>query len=255
MQTPTPPRGPALHQGRDCSPPKQSKSRGGGKAEESRRRHALHSWVTKPGPEAAASQEAENVGTGRTEVGACHPPSPSQPATCRAGRVMSAAAPSPSCTQLRDFLQNRFSGISDTAAAFCLPAPPAPRRGKRRNKGGHSIIKVCKRTRNGSRWCLVLVKHHNSWVHGTEHPQKRLSQHTGVCSPTSPPTRNTQFHLSNPHKTAPSPGTSLLALPHRKASLVASHSTHVPWPPSLPGFPPDLAFPPGPGCSQPCPWC
>lgn len=78
----------------------------------------------------------------------------------------------------------------------------------------------------------------SSQVHITKHPQKSLSQQTGTCSSTSPPTRNTQFPLNDSDKTTPSPGTCLLVLQNRKASLVASASstTHLTWPPSPPGF-------------------
>lgn len=50
------------------------------------------------------------------------------------------AAPSPSLTHVQVFLQNRFSGISDTTAAFCLQfhllAP-----GKNWNKGSDNVMK------------------------------------------------------------------------------------------------------------------
>lgn len=56
---------------------------------------------------------------------------------------MSAAAPSPSRTHQQVFLQNRFFGISDTAASFCLPVPPLSTENnkKKKNKGSDNIIK------------------------------------------------------------------------------------------------------------------
>lgn len=55
-------------------------------------------------------------------------------------------------------------------------------------------------------------------------PPERLSQQTGTCSPTFPPTRNTQFPFGDSDKTTPLPRKSLLVLLNRKASLITSQS-------------------------------
>lgn len=86
------------------------------------------SLVIRSGPEQylVSLPRAENGFTGKGEGRGRNLSSPITlwPPVCRAGWVMSAAAPSPSCTHLQVFLQNRFSGISDTTASFCLPVPP-----------------------------------------------------------------------------------------------------------------------------------
>lgn len=64
-------------------------------------------------------------------------------------------------------------------------------------------------------------------------PPERLSQQTGTCSPTFPPTRNTQFPFSDSDKTTPLPRKSLLVLLNRKASLITSQS----WSPLNPHHP------------------
>lgn len=56
-------------------------------------------------------------------------------------------------------------------------------------------------------------------------PPERLSQQTGTCSPTFPPTRNTQFPFNDSDKTNPLPRISLLVLLNRKASLITSQSS------------------------------
>lgn len=56
-------------------------------------------------------------------------------------------------------------------------------------------------------------------------PPERLSQQTGTCSPTFPPTRNTQFPFSDSDKTTPLPRKSLLVSLNRKASLITSQSS------------------------------